>query len=168
MSMSKTTVAIALAMGLGLAATGGGASLAEQGKTAPATSPNTGSANERSMQPHSTTGPASGMAADEIIGRDVVNRQGEKLGTIEGLVIQPQQEKIHAVISVGGFLGMGDYDVLVPMKDLKVGQDNFTLTSQDSKAELKALPEYDEKEWWEINLGPSTRSTEPVRSESGR
>jgi sporulation protein YlmC with PRC-barrel domain len=103
---------------------------------------------------------AGGVRADELVGRNVVNKEGENVGEVAALVIQPERNEIHAVISVGGFLGMGDHEVAIPLKELEIGEDNVTLMSQQTKEDLKALPEYDGKEWraWEGD-SPTTPQT---------
>ncbi len=88
-----------------------------------------------------------GLTAEEIIGRDVVNKNGEGVGQVEALVIQPDKGDVHAVVSVGGFLGIGDRDVAIPLKELEFGDDNVTLMSQQTKEDLESLPEYEENAW---------------------
>lgn len=88
-----------------------------------------------------------GLTAEQIIGRDVVNKNGEDVGQVERLVIQPDKGDVHAVISVGGFLGIGDRDVAIPLKEMEFGEENVTLMSQQTKEDLEALPEYEENEW---------------------
>jgi len=146
MSTLKSTTAVALAMGLGMGiAAMGAATAADQ------PSEQSPSGTIVTPRPAQTTGSIpGGIPSDEIIGRKVVNRQGDTLGKIEELVVQPQQKEVHAVISVGGFLGMGDHDVVVPMKDLNVTRDNVTLMSQQTKEDLKTLPKYDENKWQEM------------------
>jgi sporulation protein YlmC with PRC-barrel domain len=106
---------------------------------------------DKPSAPSSQTGVAGGIPggieANELVGRNVVNRNGESVGEVKALVIQPEKNEIHAVISVGGFLGMGEHDVAIPLKELEVGKDNVTLMSQQSIDDLKSLPEYDEKVW---------------------
>lgn len=88
-----------------------------------------------------------GLEAEEIVGRDVVNKNGDEVGQVEALVIQPDKGDVHAVVSVGGFLGMGDRDVAIPLKEMEFGEENVTLMSQQTKEELEAMPEYEESEW---------------------
>jgi len=82
-----------------------------------------------------------GIEAERIIGMDVINTQGKEVGEIKDLVLD-QQQVAHAVVSVGGFLGIGAKDVAVPFEQLRVGQDNVTLMSESSESELKQMPEY--------------------------
>jgi sporulation protein YlmC with PRC-barrel domain len=61
------------------------------------------------------------LAADTLTGDRVVNRQKEDLGTIEHLMIDLQNGRVvYAVLSFGGFLGMGDKLFAIPWSALKV------------------------------------------------
>ena len=146
MSTLKSTAAVALAMGLGMG-------IAAMGAATAADQPRGQSSSETIGTPRPAQTSSSipgGIPSDEIIGRKVVNQRGETLGKIEELVVQPQKKEVHAVISVGGFLGIGDHDVVVPMKDLSVTPDNVTLISQQTKEDLKTLPKYDENKWQDL------------------
>ncbi len=57
--------------------------------------------------------------ASKMPGVDVYNASDEKIGDIADLVID-RDGRIHAaIISVGGFLGMGKHDVAVPLAEIK-------------------------------------------------
>ena len=59
------------------------------------------------------------MAADTLTGDKVVNRQKEDLGTIEHLMIDVETGRVaYAVLSFGGFLGMGDKLFAIPWSAL--------------------------------------------------
>ena len=61
------------------------------------------------------------LAADTLTGDKVVNRQKEDLGTIEHLMIDVEKGRIaYAVLSFGGFLGMGDKLFAIPWSALAV------------------------------------------------
>ena len=81
------------------------------------------------------------MTAKEIVGKDVVNANGKEIGEIEDLVID-DNKTVHAVIGVGGFLGIGEKDVLVPFSQLRIGADNAIMMSEATEEDLKKLPEY--------------------------
>jgi sporulation protein YlmC with PRC-barrel domain len=57
--------------------------------------------------------------AEDLIGMSVVSPQGEKLGKIEDVVVHPGGEVAYAVLSFGGFLGMGDKLFAIPWHMLK-------------------------------------------------
>ena len=57
------------------------------------------------------------LSASTIKGDKVVNRAGEDLGKIEELMIDLQDGRVaYAVLSFGGFLGMGDKLFAIPWK----------------------------------------------------
>ena len=49
------------------------------------------------------------LSTSSLRNTTVVNRQGEDLGSIEDLMLDPQNGRIeYAVLDFGGFLGIGD------------------------------------------------------------
>ena len=66
------------------------------------------------------TPPADSMSASDLIGVAVVNQQNEKIGTLDDLLIEKENQVALAVISVGGFLGVGDKLVAIPYQDLRI------------------------------------------------
>jgi hypothetical protein len=62
------------------------------------------------------------MAAD-IIGANVRNAQGESLGSVGDLVLDKDGKVKAAVLSVGGFLGIGDKRVAVAWDQLQIRAD---------------------------------------------
>jgi sporulation protein YlmC with PRC-barrel domain len=71
------------------------------------------------------------LANDEVIGKEVVNDQDEKVGTIADLVMDQDQKLVGVVLSVGGFLGIGDKWVAVPVEQI-------SFPSEDQPARLLA------------------------------
>ena len=57
--------------------------------------------------------------ASKLIGVDVYNDQNEKLGDIDELIVDRSGKISGVIIGVGGFLGMGQRDILVTMEKLK-------------------------------------------------
>ncbi|MBL8705198.1 MAG: PRC-barrel domain-containing protein [Rhodospirillales bacterium] len=65
------------------------------------------------------TGPAAySLRATDYVGRSVQGRDGEALGTIEDLVIGQDRRAVHAIVAVGGFLGIQGRLIAVPIADL--------------------------------------------------
>ena len=57
----------------------------------------------------------------DIIGTKVQNPQGKDIGKVEALLIDPTEGKVtHAVVGVGGVLGVGEEKVVVPYSALKM------------------------------------------------
>ena len=57
--------------------------------------------------------------ASKLIGLNVYNEQNEKLGEINEVLLDTSGKATGAVIGVGGFLGMGEHDVMVGFDKLK-------------------------------------------------
>jgi hypothetical protein len=77
-----------------------------------------------------------------VIGTDVKNGSGEDIGKVEDVVID-QEQNVYAVVSVGGFLGIGGKEVAIPMDVLKPGPENDGLVTAMTKEELEGLPDYE-------------------------
>ena len=55
------------------------------------------------------------LAASEVKGARVINFQNENIGDVDELLIEPDTGQVRfAVLSVGGFLGLGSTKVAVP------------------------------------------------------
>lgn len=91
--------------------------------------------------------PARCFRASEILGRDVQNAKGEDLGEIEDIVLDEGEGKIaYAVLSFGGFLGMGDRLFAIPYSALRpADEDTFVLDV--SKEVLEKAPGFDKDNW---------------------
>lgn len=84
------------------------------------------------------------MSAEQVIGKDVVNLRGEDVGEVEDIVLD-QDKAVFAVISVGGFLGMGDKNVAVPVKELKLGENDVIMMSETTEEQLENMPAYEQQ-----------------------
>ena len=57
--------------------------------------------------------------SSKLIGVDVYNEANEKIGAIEDLIVDKSSRVENVILGVGGFLGMGEHYVAVPMDRLK-------------------------------------------------
>jgi sporulation protein YlmC with PRC-barrel domain len=88
------------------------------------------------------------LAADTLTGDKVVNRQKEDLGTIEHLMIDVEQGRIaYAVLSFGGFLGMGDKLFAIPWSALAVDSVERQFILNVDKKLLERAPGFDKDHW---------------------
>jgi len=71
----------------------------------------------------------------------VVNEHGDKIGTVDDLIIEPSEKVPYAILSVGGFLGIGEHLVVVPFDSLKISEYQIELPGATKDA-LKAMPEF--------------------------
>lgn len=84
---------------------------------------------------------AAGYRSSKIVGSTVVNDGNEKIGEVEDLLVEPNDKVLFAVLSVGGFLGIGEQLVVVPFKSLRI-EGNRVMLPGGSKDALKSLPEF--------------------------
>ena len=84
------------------------------------------------------------VMSTKIVGSDVYNNQSENLGTIEDLVIEDGRTVTGVVVSVGGFLGLGEsYVVLDPSTVVLSQKDgNWKAFVDTSKDTLKSAPKF--------------------------
>ncbi|PHV06103.1 PRC-barrel [Janthinobacterium sp. BJB412] len=88
------------------------------------------------------------MGADTLIGEDVYNQQEEDLGDIKEIMLDMQSGQIaYAVLSFGGWLGMGDKLFAVPWQSLQLDTTNQRFLLDVSKERLKAAPGFDKDDW---------------------
>lgn len=108
----------------------------------PAANPQAAQNADRARTP--VTPAAWNMRASELLGMDVRNAQNESIGQIKELVIDLRGEVQAMVISVGGFLGLGDRNVAVGWKEFQFNREKGGLAAalSMSRDQLKALPEY--------------------------
>lgn len=106
------------------------------------------------MQSSRTTQGMGFLRARDISGTRVENAQGENLGNIEDLVIDVDAGRIaYAVLSFGGFLGLGDKNFAIPMEALRLSHRDGGLTSNRvfilnvDKDRLKNAPGFDKDNW---------------------
>jgi sporulation protein YlmC with PRC-barrel domain len=82
----------------------------------------------------------------KIIGSDVRNKSGEKIGDIRDLMVDASGTIKVAIVSTGGFLGVGDQLHAVPWDLLTLGPKDDHILDID-KAHLKATPGFTSKTW---------------------
>ena len=84
----------------------------------------------------------SGFRASRLLGADVRNDGGDAIGTVDELIVDSEAGVSVAVLSVGGFLGMGAHHVAVPTEQFQVDGDYKIVLPGASKAALEKLPQF--------------------------
>jgi hypothetical protein len=84
---------------------------------------------------------AAGYRASKVIGGSVVNDANETIGKIDDLLVTRDGKEPYAVLSIGGFLGMGTHMVVVRYDSLKFA-DNKIVLPGGTKDGLKMLPAF--------------------------
>ena len=120
----------------------------------------------------SSTGPGPAlMGADTLIGDDVVNGNNDDLGEIKEIMLDMQTGQVaYAVLSFGGFLGMGNKLFAVPWQALHLDTVNKRFVLNVDKDRLQNAPGFDKDSWpdmsdvqWASNIH-SFYGTDPQRS----
>lgn len=98
--------------------------------------------------PEGMAAPTRIQKASELIGRQVQNDRGEKIGDIKELVIDPDRWHIvYSVLSFGGVMGVGDKLFAIPMGALQLpGTASFVVLTVD-KDRLKNASGFDKSNW---------------------
>lgn len=81
-------------------------------------------------------------AKKQILGKGVYNNIGEKVGEIDDLIVTPDKAVSYAIVGVGGFLGVGEHEIAVPVGMLKQ-QDGQIVLPGATKEALKAAPKFE-------------------------
>jgi sporulation protein YlmC with PRC-barrel domain len=79
-----------------------------------------------------------GLRANKLIGRSVINDQGETIGKIDDIVIT-EDHKLYVPLQVGGFLGIGSRLVVVPYDSLQLDETGRIELPGASREELEKL-----------------------------
>jgi sporulation protein YlmC with PRC-barrel domain len=113
--------------------------------TMPQTEPPTVDSPTADTMEGASDNPLMQMTAGDLIGKSVVNQEGDEVGEIEDIVIGTSDKAVQAIVSVGGFLGIGDKNVAVAFDELQQhDEDSVLLSSGATVEELKQRPAYDE------------------------
>lgn len=88
------------------------------------------------------------LAANTLRGDKVINRANEDLGKLEEIMIELSTGKVaYAVLSFGGFLGLGDKYFAIPWNKINVDQKNKCIILNVDKEHLKNAPGFDKNHW---------------------
>src|SRR3954471_19180098 len=97
------------------------------------------------------------IASNKVEGTAVYNRQGEKLGTIDNFMVDKRSGKVeYAILSFGGFLGIGDSYHPLPWKSLSYDTSLSGYVVDLDKDRLQGAPSYqrsDRPDWADPDYG---------------
>jgi sporulation protein YlmC with PRC-barrel domain len=80
-------------------------------------------------------------AKKQILGKSVYNDKNEKVGDVDDLIVAPDSSVSYAIIGVGGFLGLGERQVAIPVNHFKSGEGRIVLPGATKDA-LQAMPSF--------------------------
>jgi sporulation protein YlmC with PRC-barrel domain len=88
------------------------------------------------------------MGANTLIGNDVYDHHDQGLGEIKEIMLGMRDGKVaYAVLSFGGFLGMGEKLFAVPWAALTLDTQNKRFVLEVDKDRLKNAPGFDKDNW---------------------
>ncbi len=107
-----------------------------------------------SAQPHMSKNV---ISSNDVQGTNVYSMNAEKIGEIDHLMIDKPSGRVnYAVMSFGGFLGMGQDHYPIPWSSLKYDTSVDGYVTGITAAQLKGAPTYDNSVWgdrnWETDL----------------
>jgi sporulation protein YlmC with PRC-barrel domain len=113
--------------------------------------------------------PADAVESKRLVGTRVKDPQGKDIGEIDQLIVDSKEGRItHAVIGVGGFLGIGETHVVVPWSDVRVTRDQENrdqMIVRMDQATLERAPRYERVAGRDRERAPATSPrTEPGRT----
>ena len=98
-----------------------------------------------------TTGVGGGtnvLSANTLLGNNIYNLEGEKLGEIKDVMLDVDLGRVaYAVLSFGGFLGMGDKLFAIPFEAFRIDPANERIVLNVPKETLKNAPGFDKDRW---------------------
>lgn len=95
-------------------------------------------------QGYISSAPANGMQASDLIGAEVKTTGNENVGPVEDLIIDQNGQIAAIVVSVGGFLGMGEKNVAIGWDQVTASRtaDEQELRVNLTRGELGSAPEF--------------------------
>jgi len=97
------------------------------------------------------------IGADKVNGTNVYNLAGDKLGSVDDIMIDKQSGRaIYAVMSFGGFLGMGEKQHPLPWSTLTYDEKKSGFVVNLDKKQLEGAPTISEDDFvWTSDYGRS-------------
>src|SRR5438046_794174 len=88
------------------------------------------------------------LSASSLAGDKVVDQSGNEIGKIEELMIDVVSGRVaYAVLSFGGFMGLGNKLFALPWSAVSVDETNKRFVANVSKDTLERAPGFDKDKW---------------------
>ncbi|MDZ7759898.1 MAG: PRC-barrel domain-containing protein [Desulfovermiculus sp.] len=91
------------------------------------------------QQNNSTQGNAIQYKVTNLLGQTIINEQEQEIGQVTEVLVSTGQKEVQVILSVGGFLGLGDKLISVPLSELT--QKQGRLICDLCKKEIQEKPE---------------------------
>lgn len=112
------------------------------------------------------------VKASDIMGYSIKNAQGQEIGKIEDIVLNPQDGRVEYVaMSTGGFLGMGDKLFAIPWDALRPLPQQEAFSLDVSTEQIEKAQGFDKENWPKLAIHefrtptPSSSGQTPRRLE---
>ncbi len=87
-----------------------------------------------------STQTAAGWSAKKaLLGKNVYNESGQKVGKVEDLIVSPSHAVPYVIVGAGGFVGIGRHDVAIPVSQIQE-QGGKLVMAGATKDGIKAMP----------------------------
>lgn len=139
-------------MSAGIAALIAGGAIAQDtnAETGTVEAPETGemtgemTGTETEMAPAQSFSSLEEMTVGDVVGFVAYDPEGNRIGEIDYVIDTGSEPE--AIIGIGGFLGLGEYTVALPLADFELTDDGMGFELATDKETLKETPEFDESE----------------------
>jgi sporulation protein YlmC with PRC-barrel domain len=86
------------------------------------------------------------MRANQLIGQSIYNAAGESMGEIDDILVNKNDKSSAALVGTGGFLGIGERQIAVPLSDLAM-QNGRIVATKLQKADLQRMAAHEANDW---------------------
>jgi sporulation protein YlmC with PRC-barrel domain len=100
------------------------------------------------------------VRAEKLIGMDVFDTNGEKVGTVKDILFGPDGKATGMVLSVGGVLGVGAKQVGLQWSEVDIQPDAEVAKIQYNKSQLEAAPDFKSQEAQKAEADAAQMQTE--------
>jgi uncharacterized protein YrrD len=82
------------------------------------------------------------------MGAPVLDERGEHVAEVDDFVVSTEDDKLHAVLAVGGFIGFGEKLITIPFDDLQITTDGedpqvrIAMTGDELQQLVDSRPEF--------------------------
>jgi sporulation protein YlmC with PRC-barrel domain len=86
--------------------------------------------------------------ASALLGAPVLDERGEHVAEVDDVVVSTEDDKLHAVLAVGGFLGIGEKLITLPFDDMQITTDGndpqvrIAMTGDELQLLVDSRPEF--------------------------
>ncbi len=88
--------------------------------------------------------------ADQLRGKEIVDLRGKDLGEVDKIVREKTTGQPYVVLKVGGFFGIGDESVTLPLSNMALQGDKLVIPAKREEEQLKRRKNYQKEYFTEL------------------